>query len=590
MIRHDIPLPRLLRFDSQQNKWVTDRWVSQTNVTVNLSITPLSYATIDLPVGESLPARGYVELYTSMGSAGIFRVRSPQDSYGQDNATAELEHAIVEVGDYLVLGEYDEMMPATTAMQTVFSHYRGGKWQLGDVSALGTGQIAVQVDHGRVLEAMLGLMDQVPSCMLTFDFSTTPWTVSVAQRGTVVAAEGRLSRNVQSARVTYDDTELCTKAYYDVTTVSDATDVIDGSSSTTTWYSEDADTINTWGIVERDVNVGAGATLEEAQAAAREYLSKHKNPRVSISIGAEDFSAVTGEPWDTFTIGKLFRLALPDYNNLTVEQNITGLAWSDVYGNPAAITVTLAEEEDTAVNFIHDLDAKGGYGAGGGSGGSGKKKNKEWKEYWTDMQMDDKHIELMAAHVDTSDRILEQAGMYLDSEGVLIYAQDNENNIGSHIQVEADRISLVVEGYGDNAHIKPASIVSAINDSGDSSIVISADHIELDGDVLAPIIDTMNLTAQSIDVYDGEVNCGSVNCGQVDCTGVNTNNGDVVCADLSCTTFDSQSVSWQNATFIKTVGKSGFTKKFRLSDGTTWEHYVVTDVGTSEDTIYYLGR
>lgn len=584
MIRHDIPLPRLLRFDSQRNKWVTDRWVSQTNVAVNLNITPLSYATIDLPVGESLPARGYVELYTSMGSAGVFRVRSPQDSYGQDNATAELEHAIVEVGDYLVLGEYDEMMPATTAMQTIFSHYRGGKWQLGDVSALGTGQIAVQVDHGRVLEAMLGLMDQVPSCMLTFDFSTTPWTVSVAQRGTVVTAEGRLSRNVQSARVSYDDTELCTRAYYDVTTVSDATDVIDGSSSTTTWYSEDADTINTWGIVERDVNAGAGATLEEAQAAAREYLAKHKNPRVSISVSAEDLSAVTGEPWDTFNIGKLFRLALPDYNNLTVEQNITGLAWSDVYGNPAAITVTLAEEEDTAVNFIHDLDAKGGYGAGGGSGGSGKRKNKEWKEYWTDMQMDDKHIELMAAHVDTSDRILEQAGMYLDSDGVLIYAQDNENNIGSHIQVEADRISLVVEGYGDHAHIKPASIVSAIND-GESTIKISADHIELDGDAVAASLEAHDVMIANFNANNGEFT-GELRVGS------DSYFMDISADDVSCSgvTISGDTATWQSATFIKTVGKSGYTKKFRLSDGTTWEHYVVTDVGSSQGTIYYLGR
>ena len=50
----------------------------------------------------------------------------------------------------------------------------------------------------------------------------------------------------------------------------------------------------------------------------------------------------------------------------------------------------------------------------------------------------------------------------------------------SRITQEADRISLVVEGTGANAHIKPASIVASIND-GASTIKLSADHIDIDG-------------------------------------------------------------------------------------------------------------
>ena len=57
-----------------------------------------------------------------------------------------------------------------------------------------------------------------------------------------------------------------------------------------------------------------------------------------------------------------------------------------------------------------------------------------------------------------------------------------EGTLSGRITTEADRISLVVEGSGSSAHIKPASIVTAINNSS-SSVTISADKILLDGGV-----------------------------------------------------------------------------------------------------------
>ena len=53
-------------------------------------------------------------------------------------------------------------------------------------------------------------------------------------------------------------------------------------------------------------------------------------------------------------------------------------------------------------------------------------------------------------------------------------------NLRSRIVAESDRIGLVVEGTGDNAHIKAAQIVASINDSG-SETLISANKILLDG-------------------------------------------------------------------------------------------------------------
>lgn len=63
--------------------------------------------------------------------------------------------------------------------------------------------------------------------------------------------------------------------------------------------------------------------------------------------------------------------------------------------------------------------------------------------------------------------------------------------VRSQIKQEADRISLVVEGTGANAKIKPAAIVASIN-NGQSNVLISADRIKLDGTTTIADVMTVN--------------------------------------------------------------------------------------------------
>ena len=81
------------------------------------------------------------------------------------------------------------------------------------------------------------------------------------------------------------------------------------------------------------------------------------------------------------------------------------------------------------------------------------------------------------------ENILKEAGVAIDASGVIIYAGNNLTEMKSAIQVNDDRISLVVTD-GANPQIKPAAIVASINNSG-STVAISADKILLDGDTLA---------------------------------------------------------------------------------------------------------
>lgn len=623
MIVRDIPLPKV--WDKNLN-YIGE--IRPIKVSATIKLVPLSYASLQLPKGVNVPARGFVELFSSMGSLGIFRVRSPQDAYGDDITTAELEHAITEVGDYLVLESYDEMMPANQAFTTIFSHYRGSHWQLGSVAALGTGEIAVQADHVRVLECLISLLEQKTDCMMSFDFSTTPWTLNFVKRGTVVSAEGRLSRNVNYAKVSYDDTELCTRAYFQVSTTEEADpsgfpefdaslnysigdfvayggklyrlpeghvsgDTWENTQKTlvndvpsTAWQYVDADTMGTYGIVEKEVYSGGEYTYTEVLRVVQDFLNKHKEPRVSVEISAEELSNVTGESFDTFEIGKLCRLALVDYG-VTVERTITGLSWDNVYNSPLDITVNLEDEEDTAINFIHDVDTNGGtIGGSGGGGGGGKKKQEDiWKEYRTKFQQTDYYFDLNAARYNRAEQILQQAGLYIDSNGALIYAQDNERNFGSKLKVESDRISLVVEGTGENAKIKPAAIVASIN-NGESTIKISADHIDVDG-----ILEAVALVSKTVRIGNLSVFT------QFDSPHIHDEGSVLKFAGSSWGFGTGNTASWQSKSVVSSVTKPSLetTAEFTFKDtgGTNRKGRLVTgwDNGSvSSTTIYYLGK
>ena len=475
-------LPRL--FVNGQFK----RIIQPISVSISINAVPLSTASIVLPAGEELPARSYVELFTPYGSAGMFRVRSPHDAYGEETATADLEHMISEVGDYLVKEEISEMVAANKAMQRVFKHYGGSKWKLGTVSALGTDNIALQAKYDRVLDVMLSILQQKPDCMMDFDFTTSPWTVKVVKKDTSVTAEGRLARNITSAVISSDDTELYTRVWYQTF----------DKNNNATWKYKDASTKSTYGTIEGVVRTSSDMSTSEINATVNAFIEDHKNPRVSVSIQGLELYRLTGVGLDKMTCGKLFRLALPDYG-ITVEKNIASVIWDDVYGDPDSVTVNIGDEEDTVVTFLHNLDSSGRGGGGGGKAAA--KLDQQWKEYFTDFQKTDQQITLTATKVDKANNILEQAGMKLNSKGVLIYATDNKNNVAAKIQTQANRIDLVVTGEGKNAKVNTAKIVAGINDQGGSFVKIKADKINLSGYVTMKDFNSVKGTVGNLTTY-----------------------------------------------------------------------------------------
>lgn len=632
-----IQLPRLLDSNLKEVKRLRPVQMS-----VNLEIVPLSTASMTLLKDDTVTARSFVEIYTSIGSVGIFRVRAPQESYGDETITVECEHAITEVADYLIKEDYEKAMNAQTAMKTLFSHYKGKLWKLGSLTNL-SGTVNVIASYNTVLEAMLAILDQQRDLMMTFDFTTSPWTINFVKKGTVVAAEGRLSRNVKSAKVTYDDSNLCTRVYADGLT----------GTKDNVYGHIDASTLSKYGVVEKTVS--GSDNKDDTTRTAKAFLNDNKEPKVSVEIDAADLSLITGEPLDTFELGKLCRLALPD-DDVTIEQHITSLSWDDAFNNEESIHVTLAAKKDTVLSFLHDVETSGGRGGGSAS----RKTDKNKKEYTTKFEQTDRSIEMVATRTDKNDKILEQAGLSLNSKGVLTYATDSKLNIGSRFQVQADQITSLVEKTGvnklgkketlyskvtqtessissvvsktgvnklgknqtlysqiqQNANaikltVKKGDVISSINQTAES-IKIKASKIELDGVVTMDSqkaitsalsyakITTLNTghisSASGLDIDVASVTCGC------ECWLGDLNCGDLQCGDISCGTVsgdgykidgNSNTAKWQSKTVVTEVKRSSSRQFVYAVNGNTSNLATTTGTivtGVTTDTIYYLGH
>lgn len=332
-----IKLPRLL--DDNGNEV---RRIIPGKVSITENATPLSTASIVLPREQSIPDRSYVELFVPNRSCGIFRSRIPEDVYGGSaTITISLEHAICEVGDWIVQQEIKEsVMSFPAAISLVFSNYRGTRWQLGRIDA--TDDVVCNISVSNVLTAMLSLMKQIPTYMMDFDFSTTPWTINIVRLQTVVSAEGRLSRNIVSARVRRDDSQLFTRVYLDGLPPENNEAI----------GHMDADTVDQYGIIETVLQAN-DYTEEEAMLVASTYLQTHKRPVNTVQIDGIDFSAVTGEPLDMVALGKLYRLSVQDMDEV-IEEHITQLNWRDVYNDPGRVQIRLSEEAETVLRIIHE--------------------------------------------------------------------------------------------------------------------------------------------------------------------------------------------------------------------------------------------
>lgn len=460
---------------------VPERPVTPIEYEITLSIKPLSTATITVDRNDAPPFHGWMELFTSRRSAGIFRVAQMTDTIdGTNNVKLTLEHGICVLRDAIVTATADEATYVATDTRSVVddgngttSHvsFRGTKeqvrascinyqnqdpgytpnwaistednniyfegtpeavlrqilmyqtvsvggqalWTVGTVEP--NNNVKLKVDHDVCLDLLDDLMDELPDCMLTFDQSTLPWRVGIARRPSTVSAEGRLCRNMTRADIDYDDSELYTRVYME--------DLPGGYM--------DADTVSTYGVIGYYQKAGNALSQGEKEAICRQFLNKHKIPKVSIDIDAVELWQLTGVGVDDVEIGALYRLALPDYG-IVIEQHVVTMFYSSVFDNPGVVMITLASDSTSLVSKLSEMkkEIKGG-------GGGGAARDKELEEdaerekirYDLKVEYDKKHFQILATEEEWSDAwddyfLTNKTKFYQDARKFALIASEQE--------------------------------------------------------------------------------------------------------------------------------------------------------------------
>ena len=327
-----VRLPRLLDGSMQELARL-----NPASLSLDENLAPLSTAQMVLPEGACAAETGQlVELYTSHGSAGIFRVQQAEQDYG-GRVTLALEHGLTTLGDGIMPGEGEQSGTARQLVSAILACQPKTMWALGAVAVPDSLTLTWKNDNANLLESLCSLMDELPGYRLTFDQSVFPWVLNIEALQDEDGCECRLSRNLSSLRVEEDRSELCTRLY------------VSGLASPL-----DADTIGTLGVVTRYMDADPDIGEAELTKQGRAFLEAHKSPAISVTMDAVDWYEATGEPFDRFTLGKVCRVCLPDYGR-TIRQRVIGLSWPDVYGQPDQVTVKLASESTTAVDVMAGL-------------------------------------------------------------------------------------------------------------------------------------------------------------------------------------------------------------------------------------------
>lgn len=328
-----VRLPRLLDKDLNEV-----RRLRPDTQAIELNITPPSTASITLKDGRGVAIRSFVELFNAKGSAGVFRVSRPEETYGLGDRIA-LEHGICTLDDAIVPGTGTIEGAPRSVFERILAHQttkaRGvNMWRLGAVEMPEGETISVEHDGTKTLEMLIRAVDALEGYMLSFSQAEFPWTVHVLRKKTEASCEGRLSRNIRTIRKTIDPSDQCTRLYCSL---------LDGG------YIE-SDTIGAWGAIEQEITLNDDTPKADAEAYCRKYLENRKNPAVAIEMDADEWFAMTGERLDRFEIGDICRLALPEYG-VTIEERIVALNYMDALGRPEAVTVSIA-------NQIRDMSIK----------------------------------------------------------------------------------------------------------------------------------------------------------------------------------------------------------------------------------------
>ena len=401
-----------------------------------------------------------------LGAWQVFEARKTESMEPDHYQRVTCEHiAIAELTDEHFAGASITDVTASAALTSLLT---GTLWSVGNVTAAGTSS----ADLG-----MGSVWQNVRSIEKSWNVYITP-RVTVGASGItgryldIAPAAGvwrgirlSLNKNMDEIGVTWDDTNTLTAMYgYGRTTNGAPLNF-----SSVTWsatsahpakpsgqtYIEDTAATALYGRNGRArfgfYQNGDVTDAEKLLELTWEALKNARQPTVTIDCMICDMYRLgyADQPM------RLHDLAIAEVLPIGETRQLEIIRLTENLLDPTATRATLGTYVPNIIYINRQTAIRAGGGRGGGSGnGRGQTTlEKTISEFETEIQANQYEINLRAYQrdMDNVDEILRQAGISINAQGVIVYADDNVNMLGSKFEVQAGQISSLVTKTGVNS-------------------------------------------------------------------------------------------------------------------------------------------
>ena len=513
--------------------------LNPTSGSVTLKMVGASEA--NMTMDEDSPAVGihdWISICTQRGFAGIFRVTNVSQTYKKQIDLTML-HGIDILSDSVWQAQKDfsgtkaEFLRQLLNQQT---HLIGGvkPWVLG--TCADSAKYEKSINYDRLSNLLEEMVEEGDDYYFTYDQSSFPWVLNYVAKDHAVASEFRLTRNVRTASVTYNDADLCTRLILSVnvrmTDKETGTEYTDTSIRTYNNAQAQAE----WGIVVKTADVDTKDDIEakhfpSADAWADSFLKKRSAPTVQIQIEGDELVGITGDSWDEYAIGRLCQVALPDYGR-TFKERVVAVTYPSFLGEPQRVVVSLANTLPKFSENIASIQKAAGSAASSARAASRGAASAKDLTTWS------QHVKYYGEALDgTGVMTLYESGIDMDAVGgVKIFSLvEGVQALYAGIKVNAREI---------NMKVSKGDIISEINMSPEE-IRISASKINLDGYVTASQLKAELATINKLISGDAVINKLLVRNMEVQ--------GRVTTSALRVVDYDA---SWKSATVVTDVSIS----------------------------------
>ncbi len=329
---------------------VLDKFQAET-MSLNLSERA---STASMTLDESAPEitiGDWIQIENGIGAGIVWRVKSVETQVEKKTRTVQLEHMIATLKDLIMFGEVTASTisgssanpTASAAVQYILS--RQNIWRLGGIAYNVSNPYEFNGDTlFAALETVSGTLEE---CIWEYSFASYPFTLYIRQKDSTVCSEMRTDRNIRTLRKSVDKSQMYTRFY----PIGKNNLHITGE-----YVSKNEDLYGT--ICKTETDQGLDSE-EKLLLWANERLNRHCEPLVNVSISGLDLAEATGESLDSFVIGKMCRVPLPELGT-TITERVTKLSYSDIVHRPQEVTITLANEVLDVASIIKEQQKTSG--------------------------------------------------------------------------------------------------------------------------------------------------------------------------------------------------------------------------------------